>query len=114
MLFGQDKFDEEERIVKTQISNTFKPTFAAAAALARRKVALALCVALCTVDLAFPQSGDDATIITFDVLGAVNGTFASSINGAPASPPVSVRSVGPRSSMPRDSLMASLAFSSTL
>src|SRR6516225_7768547 len=59
--------------MKTQASKTLKVAVAATAALARRKVALAVCVALCTVGLAFPQSDDKATIITFDAPDAGTG-----------------------------------------
>jgi hypothetical protein len=72
--------------MKTQTSKTLKVAFAAAAALARKKVALAVCAALCSVGLAFPQSDDNATFITFDAPGAFNapgaGTAALSINPA--------------------------------
>jgi hypothetical protein len=78
--------------MKTQASNTLRVHLAAAAALARRKVALALCVALCTVGLAFPQSDEKATIITFDAPGACSsgptcgmlGTYVYDINPAGA------------------------------
>ena len=74
--------------MKTQASKTLKVTLATTAAVARRKVALALCVALCMVGLAFPQDDDKATIITFDAPGAGTGsglgTFPLSINSTGA------------------------------
>jgi uncharacterized membrane protein len=74
--------------MKTQTGKALKVALAAAATLARRKVALVLCVALCTVRLAFPQSDEKATIITFDAPGACSsgsvcansGTFGRNIN----------------------------------
>ena len=70
--------------MKIEASKTFRLVVAAAVTLARRKLALAACVALCTVGLAFSQSDDEATIITFDAPGAVNATFVSGINPAGA------------------------------
>jgi hypothetical protein len=65
--------------MRIQAGKKLKVVLAAASTLARRKLALALCVALCTAGLAFAHSDDKATIITFDPPGSTF-TIAQSIN----------------------------------
>jgi hypothetical protein len=68
---AQDKFYEEERrIMRTQAGKALKLAVPAVAALARRKVMLAVWVVLCALTPAFPQGDDKATIITFDPPGS--------------------------------------------
>src|SRR5579872_4942869 len=70
--------------MKTQPGKTVEVALAAAATLARRKVALAVCVVLCTAGLALSASGDEATLITFDAPNDVFGIQPLSINPANA------------------------------
>ena len=60
--------------MKTQAGKTLKLVLVAAGTLARRKVALAVCMALCTMGLGFSASKDEATFITFDAPGAGTGS----------------------------------------
>ncbi len=62
---------------------TNSATFAQFRMVARRKGALALCLALCTLGSGLSGSAREATFTTFDVPGAT-GTFAQSINPAGA------------------------------
>ena len=66
--------------MKTHAGKTLKRVVTAVR-LDPRKVALALCLALCTVGLGFSASKDDPTFITFDAPGAVS-TLAGAINAA--------------------------------
>ena len=69
--------------MKTQASKTLKVALAAGATLGRRKVAVVLCLALCTVGLGLSAKAQDTTFITFDPPGSTF-TLALSINPAGA------------------------------
>jgi len=66
----------------TQASKAMKRTGAAAAPLALCKGALALCLALCTSGFGLSANAQnrEATIISFDAPGEVNGTFVFGLN----------------------------------
>jgi hypothetical protein len=74
--------------MKTQASKTLKVAVTGAAALGRRKVALAVCLALCTLGLGFSANAQEGTFVTFDAPGAgmeaFSGTFPFAIDPAGA------------------------------
>ena len=57
-----------------------RPAFADLCTLGPRKRLVVLCLTVCSVGLGLSRSAHAQAIITFDVPGAVNGTFPSSIN----------------------------------